>query len=424
MPNTSGALGGTVETFLPKEQSRRLGQEKVAVAYLFAIVSLDLHFFRGFFANVLVISVALALIVYTPENFRARLLGYDWLYLSYLSFIVYSAVWSLSPSTTLEQALPLALPWIAALLLCGLSAVWVARIVVRFAIVVALLSPAMIFVSSKLAYQPRSSSGAPELRGVFYHQLALGAFLTIALGLIVISYLNGHGQEVLGRSRILRGCALILILGVLVLARARLHVGSGVIALALTCLLSKRGSRKWVAVNLLVVAGAVTASFVNALRGYLDSTGFDTTLTGRTYVWERILTGIEADARTLGHGFGSLQLPEFDHLFANYRASHAHNYLIQAYFDTGLVGLTLLIILLVVLLGTAWRSSVKSNTYSYSLFLVLFCIITGLTSGVLAVALSAPFCLMLLFLAIESRGSSASVKTPTGRRLFSHRLAV
>jgi O-antigen ligase len=284
----------------------------------------------------------------------------------------------------------------------------VIRIVLFVAVVAAILSLAALpLLGGDFAYQPVSSTGASELRGIFDHQLRLGALAGLALGLIGIAALNGEIPQIRVRSSIVCVACVVLLLLVLILSRARLYVADAAIALLLTALLSRKGLRKVFSLLLISVVSIIAASNLGTILDKLTDMGFDATLTGRTAIWSRAMNGITDDTRLLGHGFGTFKLPEFDYLYPiNYRASHAHSSYLQALFETGVLGLLVLCVLIIVQLVVAWRYSVRCNKFSYSMFLVLYAALGSTTGLVYADARLTPiFGLMMLFLAIESRSS-------------------
>jgi exopolysaccharide production protein ExoQ len=340
---------------------------------------------------------------------RTRLLGHDRAYIGWLGLVSASMLWSVSASASFKAMVPLAVVWFAALLLCTVPAADVVRAVLVVACVVAVLSLALVAIDTQLAYQPISSTGGDELRGVFRHQLRLGAFMALALGLLVIARLKGDIERVRTKSTLVNGSVIVLLAGVLLMSRSRTYGAAAAVALVLTLLLSRRGRRKWVVLIVGVIVVLAVVNQFDALWIGLQDAGFDTTLTGRTNIWNRTLSGVTQKSRWLGHGFGTLKLPTFDYLFPMYyRPGHAHSSYIQAYFETGIVGLMALIGLVVVQLVVAWRHSVRCNTFSYGLFLVLFTAIGSLTGLNYAGTLSAMFSLMMLFLAIESRETPAA----------------
>lgn len=404
------------------------GRQRLALSNLFAMalmfvvasVAFDLNLgFISIFGDVAEAALVGTFFVFVLHSlgkndgsgFQAKLLSQDWAYLSWVALMGASMLWSVSAGTTFKTLAPLTVVWVTTLFLCRLPRADAVRAVLIVAAAAATLSLIAIPLLGEFAYQPASSTGAPELRGIFRHQLRLGAFMALALGLIVIARLNGDIARIRTKSSVLNVGLVLLLVTLLLLSRARGYAGEAAIALVLTILLSRRGFKKWVVLFIGSLSALVVANRFNAVWQDLQDSGFDTDLTGRAQVWQRTLNGVTDETRLLGHGFGTLKLSEFDYLFpSTYRAGHAHSSYIQAYFETGLVGLVALFALIVVQLVVAWRYSVRCNTYSYSLFLVLYTATGSITGLNYAGTLSALFCIMMLFLAIESRISPSATK--------------
>ena len=389
----------------------RTGLFHLTFAFVVCAVALDflvpgVNFNIG---NALLIVVLGALAVYSlgangDGIHQVRLLAHDWMYILSIGVMLGSVAWSVSPSASFAAAMPLLVVWLASIGLSSVTAEDAVRVVVIVAVVTAILSLIAIPVLGELAFQPHSTTGQPELRGIFRHQLRLGSFMMLAIGLLVVAVANGDLRRIFGRSRFLFPLCMFLLLFLLFLSRTRLYVAAGVFAIVLTLLLSRRGSKKWIALGLGSTAVLVMISSISSLMTKLEAAGFDTGLTGRTRTWSRALGAITEDRQLLGHGFGTFELSMFDSLFpGEYRPIHAHSSFVQAYFETGVVGLSVLILLILAQVIAAWRFSVRCNRFSYSLFLVLYTAIGSATGLNYAGSLSAMFCTMLLFLAIESR---------------------
>lgn len=351
-------------------------------------------------------------------GFRARLLSQDWMYLIWIGVLGCTAMWSISPTATLRSITPLLVVWLATLFLHQLSTVDAVRIVLSTSVWVSILSLVSVpLLGASYVYQPKSSTGAPELRGIFDHQLRLGSFIALAVGFVVIAGLNGDLKRVLSKRPAINICCCTVLLIVLFLSRTRLYVAAAVIAVLIAVALGRRGSKKLISLLAVIAFAAVVAFNLNTILTKLEEVGFDTTLTGRTDIWTRALNGITESSRSLGHGFGTFELPQFDYLYpTQYRATHAHSSYIQALFETGVLGLAALILLIVVQLIVAWRYSVRCNTYSYSMFLILYAALGSVTGLVYADARLSPMIgLLTLFLAIETRAIPMATVLPTTR---------
>lgn len=328
----------------------------------------------------------------------------DYLYIAYALLTLGSAIWSVAPTRSIIGALPQFALIFLTLWLYRIPEGVAVRVILIFSLIAGVLSLILIPISPNLAFQPSSSTGAAELRGVFKHQLRLGAFMMVATGIFTLVYLNNQVRSYLFTKPSHNILAFIIIVVVLVLSRTRLYTASGIIALGLTIFLSKKGGRKYLTVVLLTFLAIALAMTFNQILAFLELRGFDTGLTGRTLTWQRTLAIMEYGPQNLGFGFRTFETSNFDYIFTgNYRPDHAHNSFLQAYFETGRVGQLITIGLATIHFFTSWKSSIENDQYSYSLFLVIFVIIGSLFGLNYAGALSTIFCFMLLILAIETR---------------------
>ncbi|QPM92546.1 O-antigen ligase family protein [Pseudooceanicola algae] len=376
--------------------------------FIFLAMSLELHFFSAG-ANLGILFLLCFFMLLVADRFlnqrpMSPLLAHDWVYLFYIALTMASALWSVVPGRTIVAALP-------QFALLGLTlAMWrvptttIIRQIMIFAVVAAVLSIMMIPVSSSLAYQPSSSTGGAELRGVFKHQLRLGAFMAMAMGFYVVAWLNGDLLRVMLRSRGRAVFVFLILMVTLYLSQTRLYVVTAILALLLSLALSRRGAKKWITVVLAVLAVVVIGASSQEILFWLESQGVDTGLTGRVLIWQRTLEAIEPAKQLLGYGFRTYDQSYFDYIFrGDYRPAHSHNSFIQAYFETGRIGQIAVIVLILTQLSAAWRASAETNRHSYSLFLVLYVTLGSLFGMNYAGALSTIFCLMFLLLASETR---------------------
>src|SRR5690606_27412179 len=209
-----------------------------------------------------------------------------------------------------------------------------------------------------------------------------------------------YGRGVIARGRFL--LAGLVISACLIGAFARLYTLAMVVALGLTFAVSKPG---WKRGGTILIGAACTAGVLlslDHLGARLLALNADLTLTGRTTMWARTLA-VLGDAEWVGRGYAAFDHPSYDWMWAAYRPAHPHNSFIQAYFETGYVGLGLTIALVISHLRIALRVSRVTGRYSYSLFLVLLAGIGSLTGSNYAGKPTLLFSLMLLVLGIESR---------------------
>jgi len=381
--------------------------------------------------NVLLIGILVLLMarsVVTDPTYdvgvRKKLSAPDWAYMLWAGIAFASAAWSVAPTESLLEVIPLTIAWLATLFFSRLDKLVLVRLVIFIALWAGILSLAVIPLDHAYAYQPFSSTGQPELRGIFYHQLRLGEFMAVAIGFIALSWLNGDTRRVLTRRPVVNLLLVALLIGVMVLSRARGLVGIAFVALILTWLICRPSFRKLALVTCALAAAILFGDRLGNLLPTLEGLGVDTTLTGRTIIWSYVLDAIAQSNTLLGNGFGTLRLPSFDNMFGSYRPAHAHNSYLQALFETGILGLGALILLILAQIAYALRYAVTSRTYSYSLFLVIYATLGSMISLIYAGRLSAVFGITLLFLAIEGREvgnrfapqASSPQVDPEGRR--------
>jgi len=338
---------------------------------------------------------------------------FDIIYFLYLAWATLSATWSPSPVTTIVGVVYMAGVWLGSMFLARANIVMATRYVVVLAVITALLSFASIPISPSYAFQPFSSGALPELRGIMEHQLRLGLCMSIACAFIAIAYFNGDLPVVLRKRRVL---AMLIIAVCLVAAFARLYTASMIIALLVTIGVSKPGPRRVLSVVFITAIVALIYFNLDMVVELLGEGDVDLTLTGRTLVWEHTLAHANANP-WFGYGYSSYENPVFDFMFDYYRPAHPHNAFLQAYFETGLVGLTLTVLLVLSHLASALRVSRKTGKYSYTLFLVLLATLGSLGGSNYAGKPTMLFSLLMLSLAIEARQTrTVTAETPaTGR---------
>lgn len=128
----------------------------------------------------------------------------------------------------------------------------------------------------------------------------------------------------------------------------------------------------------------------------------DATLSGRLLTWERSLFVVQYfDRYIIGLGFDSFVSPTFDNFIqgrgGSYRASHAHNSFVMAYFETGLIGLSLLCFFIICTFNKIYLISKISKEYNIVLYIFLLSFLGSFTSliyaGKAGLLLFLPVCL-------------------------------
>ncbi|MET1754009.1 O-antigen ligase family protein [Novosphingobium sp. RD2P27] len=388
---------------------------------LVGLISLEIGVFTGGslnIGNVLMVMSCLmaALLIYISPRIgagkRFYLIGPDYVYITYLAWCALSALWSLDPIGTLTQTIYLGALWL------GCSAVGMqaspsmaANYLLRAAVVIALASFAMIPVSSQLAFQPFSSTGLPELRGVFAHQLRLGAFMSVCVAFIMIGVLDGSSRSLVGQNAATRWAMFLILFICMVAALARSYTAYMLLALPISILLSRRGWIRWTTIVLVGAMVTFIMIYADQIVGLLGDEGGDVTLSGRTRVWEVTMSAYEEGPALRGMGYATFNLPAFDSMWNYYRPPHPHNSFIAALFETGLIGAVLTAVFILSQIVTVVRSANMRRATSLGLFLIIMTFLASLTGVNYAGKPSTLFGLTMLFVAIEGRlvGSVNSV---------------
>jgi O-antigen ligase len=367
-------------------------KQKLLVTFIISIVCIEVNFGKvGFnIGNLILLCGSLVVIA---GSFKIRTLGFVFstfivsdfffAFLLGLSYLL-SVIWSVSPTDTLFQYFVYITTLFSCYMLRDLNVNYIIRIILLAAFWVAILSLLALVMSKSYALQPVQSTWVPELRGIFKHQQRLGLFMSLALGLAVISIINGHKDIFFGKILKYKKCYLIFISFIVIFAFARLYIAFSIIAFILAYLLTKSHMSKYITIAAFLIA-LIYLYNVNAGGALIESyDNGDISLTGRFTIWARTIEqGLLKPI--LGFGFGVFNSPQLDYMWSQYyRPPHAHNSFIQAFFDGGWVGVSLLCILIYnhFLVSTKVFSKYqKINHTSYIFFLALICSFTGVTYG-------------------------------------------
>ncbi|MCD9029524.1 O-antigen ligase family protein [Luteimonas sp. BDR2-5] len=314
-------------------------------------------------------------------------------------------LWSKSRTETAVQTFFLLLVWLAVLHLRSVPTRLAISTLIRTAVLISIASFIVAAIFPTIGFQPHSTTGLPELRGFFGHQQRLGLFCGLALGLLILVWANGELREYLNWGRKKAVLAMIIVLLAFIAAQARLFAAAFVISLLLTIGLSKPGVLRNMTISSIVLGVLVISLYSNQVMGLIDAIGMEgNSLSGRTVVWERSVEVANA-APLLGHGYSSFFSNHFDYIWGNYRAPHAHSSIVQAYFETGIVGLGLTICLVFTQMRESLKVGSVNRKYSYSLFAIILTITSSLTGVTYAGKPTVLFSMMMLILAMERQES-------------------
>jgi len=333
-------------------------------------------------------------LLFAPPNI------FDFCFVLYVGWCLASFKWAGSVNALIHPLI-IGLSWLATKIVGRFRLEDSIRFLVVSCVVASLISIALRFISPHIALQPFSSSGAPELRGIFDHQLRLGLLTGTAFGLLVLGFLNGDMRRMRGNIPAWAWWAFTaIILVTCYLARARLFTAALIVALPVCGLIAGRLLTRTGSAVVLIAGFFIWAYDSQSIIDAVFKTKSDITLSGRTTVWQRALAA--ASERPIrGSGFATFNDQRFDYLWAEYRPPSAHNTFIHAYFETGLVGLGFLVASLVSALCIGMYLSVRLRKVSYTLFMTVYGVFCGLFSVVFAGKASIFISIFVLILAQE-----------------------
>lgn len=325
--------------------------------------------------------------------------------------------WSVDPATTLTAVVKtLALLTVGVLITGGRDIRQVMVCVAEAATFVLLLSWAAAVLVPHIGLTPDLHEQG-SLRGVFVHRNYLAFFSVLALLTYAMLALDGRR----GRPYYLAGAALAAASIIAAASRTSWLVLAVVLLLAGVTWLARRATSS-VATLMLIIGGAATALGWLVLRFFVPvvgAIGRDTTLTGRTDIWESVVEAIGHRPLT-GYGWNALYqqgtaVTEAMWAGAGFRFYHAHNGYLQIALEGGYVALALALLLV---LTAAYRSlqiyaSQRGAAALWPLLLVTTLAIYNTTETVAFTGLGLVLLVMLSCLGPPGAHRSAS---PSSRR--------
>lgn len=380
------------------------------VLYLFSVMMVEVNFHVDSLnvGNLFLSFSSMLLVLKTYFVDQRRILKPDFtillavlgFYVVILCLLFMSVFWSKGPLVTFVQAAYALCIFMGACAISRYDFLSVVGWIVKIFSILALFSLVSIILLPSAAFQEFSSTGYPELRGVFKHQQRLGLNMAAALGVFFFLWRSGWLRDALGvfwykYRYIMFGGILICFLG----AQARLFSVFFLIAI-LFCLIYSSYPRFLLAISLSVLVGLFfNFSYIDDFLSYYDG---EMTLTGRTMIWSRVYSAF-FDNFYLGHGFAVFDTHYFDYMWSEYRPPHAHNSYLQILFDLGILGGVVGLLCLLQMYLVFHKIQIVSGNYSIGMFLFFLCFASSFTGVIFFGKPSTIFTLMLMFLLLESR---------------------
>lgn len=324
-----------------------------------------------------------------------------WPFLLVLALIVASAAWSQSPGHTLRRSLGV-LAMVMFVIATG-TLLGVGRFFrIMLGVMAGLMALSLVEAALRPAVGFDTGEYANAIRGVFPQKNVLGmALLFTALAL---------SFTVLERGRLRPGDAawLLALLAMLVLARSTTSLLLTLVVAGVTLLVLwlDRGGL-WGATAGLATALGLTAGLVVfagiGMEGFFDLIGKDSSLTGRTFIWDGVWH-IIAGRPALGHGYAAFWLENSRNVRAlvelvQWDVPNAHSGYLEVLLQLGWMGMALVGLLALVTLGWAVAAALRGQV-SRALWAVLVLAMVAVLNRTESVLLNPDFPMVFWLLAL------------------------
>lgn len=303
-----------------------------------------------------------------------RILRITWLLWLLVVLCFASALWSIEPMDTARRAILL-------LLSCAFGAAIAARFSVSefllllgwaFLIVAVMQIIALLTMPGLAIHQDHHY---PSMRGFFAHKNPAGRFM--AIGFLVGLCLHSYRKHRMLARAVMILCAMIAIATLSRTAMA-LIIFLAVLYFAAGFIFKQRLAGMYLLIvcvsfaTLMVGSGVV----VEMLNDFVEYSGRDMTLTGRTLIWEDVAGQMTGTRFWIGYGYESFWRSEKGGLgmrwWGEYIPPHAHNGFVQVWVALGVVGLFFLIVLIgSSLLQTYINLLAKDSPHNRACFVLL-----------------------------------------------------
>jgi exopolysaccharide production protein ExoQ len=328
-----------------------------------------------------------------------------WPFLLVLALIIASAAWSQSSGHTIRRSL--ALMALVAFVVATGSLLGIGRF---FRILMGVMAVLILASLAEAALRPSigfdTGDYSNAIRGVFPQKNVTGMallFTALALSFLVLER---------GRLRWTDGAWLAALLVMLVLARSTTSLLLTMVVAGLTLLVlwAARGGL-WGAVAALVAAVGLAAGLVVfagiGMEGLFDLIGKDSSLTGRTFIWDGTWQ-IIAGRPLLGHGYAAFWLENSRNVrslaeLVAWEVPNAHSGYLEVLLQLGWVGLVLVWLMGVATLVLALRAMLRGQV-GLALWSLLVLGVVGILNRTESVLLNPDFPMLFWLLALVALG--------------------
>jgi len=313
------------------------------------------------------------------------------LFFIYALWCLVSALWSPMRVPSAVHALVLFLTLFLAIIGADCRVEKVILIFVSVCLFIFVLSWSSIAFAPDYALRPYNFF---RLKGVMMHEFRLGYLAGMSLICCVIAIIAD--DEYLKRFKAFFFIAALISLFTLLATQTRSLTVYTIICVSLAVLMSKSKGAKFAWLFLALFMTLLISAFFEQFIDTVSRGESDASLTGRMIVWEWSWT-LAKEHFWFGTGFKSYLHPVFDSYFGGYRPPHAHNDVMNALVETGLIGATFLILFNLFMLFTSWKWAKTLGRPSIAFLILLLSTLGGLTGLVVASSMATMFGVALVF---------------------------
>ncbi len=313
----------------------------------------------------------------------------------YIGWLFLSTLWSIEPKQTIFNSVLYLILFLSVLSYSDVNTKTTAQVIIKISVCVGILSWLFVLVKPSLAALPDVTW---RLNGIMSHSQRLSLMSGIGLILLVNfgqSFSVDPARIFSYRFRI--AAAIFLIITMLATQTRSFTAFILICAFSSYFLQLNQYIKIILVLSVFVIIAALMSdtSFVEQLFHRDD--GADATLTGRTTIWEKTILLINQKP-WLGYGFGTFMNDMTATFFQNYIPPHAHNTWINAAFETGIIGASILTMFLLGILIFYLRQYSTFGTLGLGFWLTILALLCGTMGLIFGGEVYTPLALTLLIL--------------------------
>lgn len=315
-------------------------------------------------------------------------------YSMYIGWIILSLIWADNYVESMSAVIGILFIYLFIIGYRRINTEVVSHCFIVISLVIAIISWLILFLSYDYAVDNESIF---RLKGVMTHSQRLALLASIGMILSLIKMLNRSDVSI--KKNYLYSISFLFLFITLVSTQTRAFTTVAILVCVLIYMKSINLRAKIIFIYLFILVSFVLGS---ALFEHYYSRGDSDIieLTGRLGLWNLTFEYI-LQKPILGYGFGS-----FKYTILESRAwlpDQAHNMLIHSVFETGIIGVVLLLLFLMKSFQLSNKLENVSLMFNYTKYILLFIIIASLTGNLIGSTITIPYALLLLLIVRDQK---------------------